>query len=92
MNKTKSINSLENKTKKLRFEPIYVKSKNYAELNNNLGGKIKSLKNKFCQSEKRLKIIKNNENQKNYETNNESNIEIPLMIIRNVSFYSPKLK
>ena len=92
LNKTKSINSLENKTKKLRFEPIYVKSKNYAELNNNLGGKIKSLKNKFCQSEQRLKIIKNNENQKNYETNNESNIEIPLMIIRNVSFYSPKLK
>ena len=58
INKIKTIIDLnEKRNKKLIFEPIYVKSKNYAELNKNLEDKIKKLKNKYYQSEKRLKVI-----------------------------------
>lgn len=80
--------------------PNNMKNQNNFEFLRKVGNKIKLLKNNYCQSEKKMKDYntinsnstkdKNNETNKNYESNNETNLEIPLMIIRNVSFYSSK--
>jgi CRP-like cAMP-binding protein len=87
--RNKSINNTSKE--KNYFQPILINNLNNKNNCDFHGGKFgnsaKRLKNKFCQSEKRLKHFdKKTETNKNLE----SNLEIPLLIIRNVSFYSPK--
>ena len=87
--RNKSINNT-SKEKKY-FEPILINNlnnnNNDDDFHRKIGNEIKNLKNKFCGSEKRMKYInKKIETHRNYE----STIEIPLMIIRNVSLHSPK--
>ena len=89
MVKNKSINNI---TEKKYFQPIYLSNnKNYFEFIKKKDN-INSFRNNYSQSERKGKKYKNNETQKNFEQTNESNYEIPLIIIRNVSFYGPKIK
>ena len=89
MDKNKSINNL---AEKKYFQPIYLSNnKNYFELIKKKDN-INSFRNNYSQSERKFKKYKNDETQKNFEQTNESNYEIPLIIIRNVSFYGPKVK
>ena len=88
LNKNKSIiDELENKKRKKIFLPMYICDVNNSEYIKKIGDKTKRLKNQFCQSElKKKSFYRKSETQKNYEPK----IEIPLMIIRNISFFSPK--
>ena len=89
MVKNKSINNI---TEKKYFQPIYLSNnKNYFELIKKKDN-INSFRNNYVQSERKRKKYKDNETQKNIEETNESNYEMPLMIIRNVSFYDPKIE
>lgn len=89
MVKNKSINNM---AEKKYFQPIYLSNnKNYFELIKKKDN-INSFRNNYSQSERKCKKYKNDETQKNFEQTNESNYEIPLIIIRNVSFYDPKVK
>ena len=71
------------------FKPIFVSSKNYFDLNKSLNNKL-TLKRNNSQCEIKIRKNKNYDNMNNndYETNSD----IPIMIIRNVSFFSPNFK
>ena len=86
MIKNKSINNITNKK---YFQPkLIATNKNYLELNRNKGN-INIFKKNYTYYERNKTNYKRNEIQKNIE---HSNNEIPLMIIRNVSFYGSKIK
>ena len=81
----------ENNNNKKWFQPIKLKNKIFFDFQK-IEKKMKLFRDNYCQSEKKLNINKSQENQKNEEQNYQSNNDIPLIIIRNVSFYSPKIK
>ncbi len=80
-----------NNNNKKWFQPIQLKSKNFFDLNKRIEKKLKLFRDNFCQSVKKIRNT-SRENQKNIEQNFKPNFDIPLMVIRNVSFYSPKIK
>ena len=86
--RNKSINNTRKENK--YFQPILISNFNNNDnsyFHKKVGKKVKILKNKYSQSVKRMKYYnKKIETHKNFE----SKIEIPLMIIRNVSLHSPK--
>lgn len=49
-------------------------------------------KKSLSKSKGKLHIFEKHGKQSNYNSNNNADCQIPLMIIRNVSFYNPKLK
>ena len=86
MIKNKSSNNI---IRKKYFNPIFVSSKNILDIDKNLIKK-RTLKKNYSQWELKIKGNNNNENRKNIDY--ETNPEIPIMIIRNVSFFPTKMK
>ena len=84
MIKNKSSNNI---IPKKYFEPIFVSSKNIFDLN-----KKQTLKKNYSQYDLKIKNNKNSNNENIKNIDYETNSYIPIMIIRNVSVFPPKLK
>ena len=95
--KKKNIKSKNKSTNNLRekqfFKPIFISCKDIMDISKKLENKKKVLKNNYSQCDIE-ETLKSKISEKYIEQENEnscSNYEIPLMVIRNVSSYSPKI-